>query len=233
MDNKEIIQLYSNRFKFTVFYQEFFLLFSCNPTLSKNAHTKNECKRENILCDIGDIRVDLPISFGSINSKFKIIVIGLEPRDTHTKYNIEKVDRFVYGSPFGIEQWTSKNKYYKSFVQLINRNDAFIYFTDVVKEYKIKETKNASDKNARRSFFNEAEKPNNLEFLKAEINIIAPTHIIALGKQSYKFLKRHFGEIVIGVTHPNARQNKITKENAWDTVNRELQLIFSFNKLNL
>jgi len=44
----------------------------------------------------------------------------------------------------------------------------------------------------------------------------------------YQGLLRAFyvDETVFKVTHPNARQNKSTKENAWSAINRQLQLIF-------
>jgi hypothetical protein len=153
-------------------------------------------------------------------------ILGLEPRDSNSKFNIERQGNFVFGSPFGIEQWSPKDKYYKSFKEIFNVNDCFIYFTDVVKEYEVKNTKSEADKNARKTFWNKAASTENIAFLSAGFQIIKPTHIIALGSETYKFLNVHFGEKVFKVTHPNARQNKLTKENAWDAINRQLQLIF-------
>ena len=68
-------------------------------------------------------------------------------------------------------------------------------------------------------------KNENIAFLNAEFQIIKPTHIIALGSTSYKFLNLYFGDKVFKVTHPNARQNKLTKENAWDAITNQLKVI--------
>ena len=127
--------------------------------------------------------------------------------------------------------WNFKNKYYKSFKVLFHRKDVFVYFTDVVKEYEIKTTKNEADKNARKTFWNKANSIENIDFLKSEITLIEPTHIIALGIQSYRFLEKHFGNNVIAVTHPNARQSKLTKENAWDVIDRKLHSLFVENNI--
>jgi hypothetical protein len=62
--------------------------------------------------EAGDIRVDLPIWIGNYDlSIFKIVFMGLEPRDSNNKYNIEKVENFVFGSPFGVELWTETNNF--------------------------------------------------------------------------------------------------------------------------
>jgi hypothetical protein len=235
MENEQIEQLYRSRYDFKQFYPITSILISQNEVLLPINNEKIELSKEEIQCKYGDKRVDLPISFGSINAKFRLAVLGLEPRDSNPKYNIERCDNFVYGTPFGIEGWTFKNKYYKSFKEVLKRNDCYIYFTDVVKEYEVKKTKEEADKNARKTFWCKAAENENMVFLKAEFKLINPTHIVALGSQTYDFLHKHFGDKVIKVTHPNARQDKSSKENAWDAVNRQIQSIFENNsdKINI
>lgn len=226
MIDKKIENLYKTRYLFKQFYPKLIKLINQNEFLFSNGLKITESVKEEITCTYGDKKIDLPISFGNINAKYKLAILGLEPRDSNSKFNIERQGNFVFGSPFGIEHWSPKDKYYKSFKEILKRNDCFIYFTDVVKEYEVKNTKSEADRNARKTFWNKAASTGNITFLRAEFQIIKPTHIIALGSETYKFLNVHFGEKVFKVTHPNARQNKLTKENAWDAINRQLQLIF-------
>jgi len=81
-----------------------------------------------------------------------------------------------------------------------------MYFTDVVKHYEVMGTKHESDKNGRKYFWHKAGLKENIEFLEQEFNLINPTHIIALGNHSFKFLNCHFGKQwkVYKVIHPAA-----------------------------
>ena len=224
MDILPIKALYRKKYGYNTFYEVATSLIAQNKAIHQqgDAAMKRESK-ESIKCSSGDIRVDLPISFGSLDARHRLIILGLEPRDSKNIYNLERQGKFVFGTPFGIEQWSSGNKYFKSFSEIISRSDCFVYFTDVVKEYEVKESKVKADKNARKEFWNKASNEENIAFLKEEMSHINPTHIIALGRDTYFFLKEIFGEKVIGVKHPNARQDQKTKENAWDSIREDLQ----------
>jgi hypothetical protein len=59
-----------------------------------------------IECQIGDIRIDVPIWFSNLSTaKRRIIVFGLEPRGTNSPSNIERVGSKVFASPFGLDRW--------------------------------------------------------------------------------------------------------------------------------
>lgn len=225
LNNLEIELLYKSRYDFELFYNKVHALFNKNQiSLSKTDKINNNYT--NVLCSLGDIRVDLPISIGDKNSKYRIVILGLEPRDSNSKFNIEKHGKHVFGTPFGIEHWDEKNKYFKCFKGLLNREDCFLYFTDVVKEYEVRESKDAADKYARKTFKEKASKDENITFLRLEMDLIKPTHILALGHDTFKFLSHHFGSKVVKVIHPNARQNIKTKENSWDIANKQISEIF-------
>jgi hypothetical protein len=225
LNNLEIELLYKSRYDFELFYKK------VNTLLNKNKNSLSKTNKininyPNICCSVGDIRVDLPISIGDKNSKYRIVILGLEPRDSNSKFNIEKHGKYVFGTPFGIEHWDEKSKYFKCFKGLLEREDCFLYFTDVVKEYEVGEFKEAADRNARKTFKEKASKDENIKFLRLEMDLIKPTHILALGYDTYKFLSHHFGSKVVKVIHPNARQNIKTKENSWDVANRQILEIF-------
>jgi hypothetical protein len=44
-------------------------------------------------------------------------------------------------------------------------------------------------------------------------------------------LEKHFWNNVIAVTHPSARQSKLTKENAWDVIDMKLRSLFVENNI--
>lgn len=221
---EEIKSFYHKRYNFSNFYTITSKLIQNNKLLAgKRETSKIPFKLSEIDCVNGDIRVDLPVSIGSEESTYRIAILGLEPRDSNSKFNIERANKFVFGTPFGIENWTEKNKYYKCFEDLIKREDCYLYFTDVVKEYEVKETKGVADNHARNTFWTKAANLENISFLKKEIEIVKPTHILALGNDTFTFLNQHFGNIVTKVIHPNARQNPTTKQNAWDLAKIQIQ----------
>ncbi|WP_353079550.1 uracil-DNA glycosylase family protein, partial [Flavobacterium sp.] len=214
MDNIKIKELYKKRYNFQDFYEIATTLINQNKLFSNGSN--QSVQKEKIECQNGDIRVDLPISFGSEKATYRLAILGLEPRDSNSKYNINRSGKFVFGTPFGIEYWTEKNKYYRCFESLFQRQDCYLYFTDVVKEYEVKDSKGAADINARKTFWTKAALEDNITFLKSEFDIIKPTHILALGNDTHAFLKLHFGDKVVQVIHPNARQNQQSKLNAWE-----------------
>lgn len=224
---KEIIELYKERYPFQDFYPKAYSLIKNNKFISNALFETDNFKLKNELIDTktGDIRVDLPIWIGNLNAKNKILFLGLEPRDTDKKYNIEKNQKFVFGSPFGIEFWNEKNKYYKTFKNTIENSNNFCYFTDVVKSYEVKETKGEADKIARKYFWEKAAENNNIKFLSKEISILNPTYIIGLGNDSFNFLNKHFGEKynVVKVIHPAAHPQKGI--NAFEIASQQLYKI--------
>ncbi len=225
---KDIKSIYCNRYGFRDFYKITTELIKNNSLFcEQKLYETSKSIIDKIECQNGDIRVDLPISLGKENAKYRFAILGLEPRDSNSKFNIERSGKFVFGTPFGIEYWTEKNKYYRCFEELIKRDDCYLYFTDVVKEYEVKTSKGEADFNARKTFWKKAADTENLSFLKKELEIINPTHIIALGNDTYTFLHQQFGDKVIKVVHPNARQNMQSKENAWDLAKKQLNVIFN------
>ena len=225
MEHIKIKELYKSRYNFQDFYKVITTLINENNLLSKGSNQK--AQKDKFECQNGDVRVDLPISLGQKNANYRFAILGLEPRDSKSKFNIERSGKFVFGTPFGIEYWTEKNKYYRCFEDLIKRDDCYLYFTDVVKEYEVKSSKGEADVNARKTFWKKAADIENISFLKRELEILNPTHIIALGIDTYTFLHQQFGDKVIKVVHPNARQNMQTKENAWDIAKKQLNAIFN------
>jgi hypothetical protein len=179
-------------------------------------------QKSDIDCNVMDSRIDLPVWFGNINNaKKRIIVFGLEPRDTNSNFNVEKVGKNVFATPFGIDRWNAQssikykpqNKYYRVFQDVITNNENFILFSDIVKDYQIISKKNENrknDKTARELFFKKA--TNSFSFLQEEISIINPTHIITLGIDSYEFLRQYYNEITIRLRHPSNGGEKIAIE---------------------
>lgn len=148
-----------------------------------------------ITTQLNDLRIDVPVWFGDLeNSKIKIVVLGLEPRDTNSIFNIEKIGNKVFGNPFGVNRWNPKssirykpqNKYFDVFRLLLDRNDVFLLFSDAVKTYEVKENNAESDNYARKIFRKEFENQKNM--LLQELDLIKPTHILALGRDTYKKL---------------------------------------------
>jgi hypothetical protein len=126
--------------------------------------------KKNNKVDVGDYRIDVPVWFGDIKkAKKRIIVFGLEPRDTDPNFNIEKIGNKVFAAPFGIDRWNEfstvkrkpQNKYFRVFKDLIYEEDNFVLFSDIVKDYQKISDKNLygiNNLNARSIFFTKAQK---------------------------------------------------------------------------
>ena len=228
METNQIKRLYRKNYPFEEYYELVQSILEKNAFIPKTrlSDGKRAIRNGGISAVSGDIRVDLPIWIGDVSNNSRMIFLGLEPRDTADKYNIEKKGNFIFGTPFGIEFWNDKNKYYKSLKSVLKQNDLFIYFTDVVKHYEVKATKNESDQNARANFWAKAALKENIDFLDQEFSLINPTHVIALGGDSFKFLNHHFGEKwnIIKVIHPAARADK-NGVNAFEKANDALEEI--------
>jgi len=250
---QQILELYQGKFGFNRFYKN--LLYNIDTW--KEYHIQNTIFMSGltimkskefagrIIANQGDVRVDLPAWFGNPESSIKIVIIGLEPRDTASHLNIEKVEfngeNYVFAMPFAIER--PGGKYHKAFQDLICRNDIFVYFTDVVKEYKViskrvcqvitdidkrisREDKMINDKNARKNFPLKANECK--EFLEKELNIIQPTVIIGLGNDSYNKLKEFTGDkySIERATHPAAPYG-----NGAEKAKRDIERILSDLKI--
>ena len=167
-----IKKLYFNKYKKIKFYNLFQnKVKEINQKLDLKFQVSAICENTNtdILCKENNIRVDLPIWHGNIESEIRVMILGLEPRHTHDKFNIDQFNQYVFGSPFGIEYWTLRNPYYKAFHSIIKRKNTFVYFSDVVKEYFVYLNKENSDKSARKNFSQLANDLDNIKFLEQEI----------------------------------------------------------------
>lgn len=183
---------------------------------------KEKSNKMPFACKSGDTRIDVPVWFGDKQkAKNRILVFGLEPRDTDSNFNIERVGKKVFATPFGVDRWNQKstvprkpqNKYYRVFDKLVSDQNNFVVFSDIVKEYEIQTTSNEkskNDKNARKQFFVKAEE--SLPFLLQEIKHIAPTHIITMGKDSNEFMLESFKSWnIIRMRHPSNGGEKEAK----------------------
>jgi hypothetical protein len=156
-----------------------------NPNIiCSNANSSNDVS--NIAkVNSGDIRIDMPIFCGNVNSKRKVLFLGLEPRHTNDIYNIMKIGNKVFATPFGIDKWYSKSKQsvYASAFEKFLKQDGLFLFSDFVKEYSVLDVlnKKSNDQLARNNFrilFESKYK----SLLEQEIKLFEPTLIIGLGK---------------------------------------------------
>lgn len=118
---EELLTHYKRKFPFDKFYDNLLYNISTYPdchiaskTFLKGyiSQTQTIQYLPRIYTSSGDIRVDLPVWFGDVNAANKIVVIGMEPRDTDKSghLNIEKVDQYVFATPFALER--PKGVYY-------------------------------------------------------------------------------------------------------------------------
>jgi len=133
----------------------------------------------------GDVRIDMPILCGNVNSKLKVLFLGLEPRHTDDMYNIMKIENKVFATPFGIDKWysNSKQSVYASAFEKFLKLDGLFLFSDFVKEYEVNDSnqKSLNDQKARANF--EKKFTNKYKsILEHEIKYFEPTLIIGLGK---------------------------------------------------
>jgi hypothetical protein len=231
----EIIEFYKNELGFKYFY-DVILQNSLNNKdefiQSYNlldGYESNIClPYETINSSIGDFRVDVPIWFGNLsNAKKRIIIFGLEPRDTDSTFNIEKIGNKIFASPFGLDRWNNsskvkrrpQNKYYRIFNDLISNKDNFVLFSDIVKDYSIisvNNEKHKNDKDARKQFRKKAQ--TQLSIIMKEIELVAPTHIITLGDDSYKFLSENYKCNIFRVRHPANGGERKAKKMLYDII---------------
>lgn len=190
-----------------------------NPTmvLSRINSNKTDIGPKSLVVSGGDVRIDMPVLSGDVNSKDRILILGLEPRHTNDFYNIMKVDNRVYATPFGIDRWFSDAKqsvYASAFKEFLNEERLFL-FSDFVKEYKVEDPdiKSTNDKIARDNFeflFESKYK----SILEREIKIFNPNLIIALGKSDVtrkipnSWLKEYNVKVISHPTNGNFNRMK-------------------------
>lgn len=219
---KELINFHKNWLGFHKYYEIILSNKANYPTeLNQNKRLLNGIELDSSIeytefdTKTNDHRIDAPVWFGTLrNTKNRILVFGLEPRDTNSKFNLERVDNLVFGTPFGIDRWNSnssvtrkpQNRYYRVFDEISNRKDTFLIFSDIVKTYKILDKENndrINDEYARNNFFKKA-RESKTNLLK-EISIINPTHIVTLGHDSTRIVKELLPEkqsLITGIRHP-------------------------------
>lgn len=140
-----------------------------------------------------NLGIDLPIYFGDYNSQRKIMIVAMDP-----KRNGQLDDSISVGSVFALNQKKdreTKTNDYWSFIEPLTDN-SFVYLTDIYKLYyessvlkNNKQTKILSNKDP--EFISKMSIPFNTNklILEAEINLIKPDTIIALGNESANALK--------------------------------------------
>ena len=143
-------------------------------------NNSNDC-----IVNAGDIRIDMPMLIGTINSRTRILILGLEPRHTHDFYNVLKKDKMVYATPFGIDRWyanVKQNVYASAFKKYLTPDRLFL-FSDFVKEYfVIDPTNKINNSNQARLKFEELFESKYQRILEQEIELFKPNIIIGLGK---------------------------------------------------
>jgi hypothetical protein len=220
---EKILNMYRAKFGYDMFYDNLFYNIETWPDfhitnsrfLSGYPFEKRKVIFENQRStESGNIRVDLPVWFGNIKHGKRIVFLGLEPRDTDNEgyLNIEHNNNNVFGTPFALERPYSP--YQKAFSHLFENPNLFSYFTDVVKEYyvKNKDDKNINDAIARKNFAHKAEE--GIEFLKEELKTISPVKVFALGKQTFLELDKHFHNDfdIVRLIHPARNRQKQCKQ---------------------
>ncbi len=160
--------------------------FNQNKQFLEGIKSKDDLTYKEFSTQSGDDRIDVPVWFGHLDkAEKKIIVFGLEPRDTNKMFNIERVNHSVFGTPFGVDRWNFNssvprkphNRYYRVFKEISERPETFLLFSDIVKYYKVIDNLNTSRINdiyARSKFFELAYQSK--EKLIKEIEIVDPTH---------------------------------------------------------
>jgi len=143
----------------------------------------------------GDIRIDVPVWFGDLDTAtLRVCVVGSEARATDAAFNIDRVGTKLFGSPFGADRWNRQTTvprkphltYFAALQPLVNPR-VFLLLTDAVTESAVGDPRNpnrANDRHARRHFRDLWEQWR--AFLVAELDILRPTLVIALGNAGYE-----------------------------------------------
>ena len=229
---KELVQFYKEWLGFNKYFEIILSNIEKNPAeFNQNTRILEGIEKtiasnpETLFTIEKDHRIDVPVWFGNLNnSRHRIIVFGLEPRDTNSAFNIERVNNLVFGTPFGVDRWNitttvprkPQNRYFRVFEELAKRQDTFLLFSDIVKHYKIIDKVNKdriNDQNARTNFNKNASESRYK--LQQELRLVNPTHIITLGNDSFNIAKNllpEYTDIIVGVRHPANGGETIAKE---------------------
>ncbi len=91
---KKILELYQLKYKYNSFYKVATNKILENNLIKNNfdmGFEKSTDSNINYTAKFPDVRIDLPIWFGSPEkAKLKVMILGREPRDSNDKYNLEK-----------------------------------------------------------------------------------------------------------------------------------------------
>jgi hypothetical protein len=177
---------------------------------------------DSIQTSIGDFRIDVPVWFGKFdNARFKVCVVGSEPRDTSSSFNIARVGNRIFASPFGADRWNCHStiarrpqlKYFRALERLLCHPKVFLLLTDVIKEYSVVSlNKSHNDRYARQQFPRLIDKWR--DFLTLELEIVKPDIIIAFGNTANQALMK-VGlpkSDIIKVRHPSYGGERVAKE---------------------
>ncbi|QNA46472.1 uracil-DNA glycosylase family protein [Lacibacter sediminis] len=221
INTQAILKHYRKRFPFERFYDNLVNNIATWPAYHLKSETflqgyesqnKTTQQAEKIITGSNDIRVDLPVWFGNLSSPVRIAVMGLEPRNSDPDgiLNIERVGQYVFATPFALER--PRGPYYAAFQDLLNSNNLFVYFTDVVKSYLVSGDKKNDDRIARQLFWKRAKEEE--AFLVEELALINPTFIIALGNESFAFLSKLLSNKyqILKIRHPSQGGARIARE---------------------
>ncbi len=141
---------------------------------------------------LSNLGIDLPIYFGDYTqNKNKIMIVAMD-----AKRSGQKEKEIVLGSVFDLHTKTGRetnaNDYWDFIEPLLKDN--FVYLTDIYKIYyetiiikKGKETRIVSNKD--KTYTSGEPYSHNKTIIKAEINLIKPNLIIAIGKDAADALK--------------------------------------------
>lgn len=229
---KKLISFYQETLGFENYYSILASKIKENPTeFITSSRFLNGIKFQNdldfnseITSSNGDSRIDVPVWFGELSqSTSRVVVFGLEPRDTNSNFNIEKKGNKIYATPFGVDRWNNQstvkfkpqNKYYRVFQEMMANEKVFLLFSDVVKLYKVLDAENENSVNdiyARKNFLKHAEMEKG-NILK-ELELINPTHIITLGKEANSAVKEVLPNHnnIFGLRHPANGGEKLAIE---------------------
>lgn len=141
-----------------------------------------------------NIGVDLPIYFGDINSKSRIMIVAMDPKRIGQESSV-----FSLGSVFSLHtnegRNTRKNDYWNFIEPMIADN--LVYLTDIYKLYyesfiEVNDRQVHQVSNKDKTFIGKNTVPFNInkEILEKEIELVKPTKIIALGKEAASALKQ-------------------------------------------
>lgn len=141
-----------------------------------------------------NIGVDLPIYFGDLNSKSRIMIVAMDPKRIGQEPSV-----FSLGSVFSLHtiegRNTRKNDYWNFIEPMIADN--LVYLTDIYKLYyesfiEVNNRQVHKVSNKDKTFIGKNTVPFNInkEILEKEIELVKPTKIIALGKEAASALKQ-------------------------------------------